>query len=399
MKIGAKNPPSYLKRSWPAWLLSIATFVAIAMGAANAISLFLVGATVLSWAWLLRQHQGNTPAIATETTTIIDSVALQTERNALAELFQQCVTNNIAPASDSLTQMTGVVKDGTTLLHGSFVGLADKSEQQSRLLSELVDQLKSNDPDSNKLAVEHFASEIETTLNNYVDIFVQVSDKSIAAAHKIQDMTDEMDAMFDLLAQVQKLAEQTNLLALNAAIEAARAGEVGRGFAVVAQEVRNLSNTSQELNDRIRKQTGGAKTLLASTSQLVGEIASLDMKVALDAKGNMDEMVRGLVKANRHISETINNSAAVANDIQKDVSQAITAMQFEDSMSQISQYILSQLQFLENIFNITSTELQSNSEIVETFKRIREPLDSLIESYIHRAVSTSDMQEGEVDLF
>ena len=394
-----ENPSSYFKISWPAWLLSIVTLVAIAMGTANAVSLFLMGATILSWAWLLRRQQKNTSAKTTETTTIIDNVALQTERNALAKLFQQSVKNNITPASDSLTQMTSMVKDGTTLLHRSFVGLADKSEQQSMLLSDLVNQLKSDDSESNKLAFEHFASEIETTLDNYVDIFVQVSDKSIAAAHKIQDMTSEMDAMFSLLAQVQKLAEQTNLLALNAAIEAARAGEVGRGFAVVAQEVRNLSDTSQALNDRIRQQTGGAKKLLANTSQLVGEIASLDMKVALDAKGNMDEMIRELVEANRHISETIDNSAVVANDIQRDVSQAITAMQFEDSMSQISQYVLSQLQFLEKTFNITSAELQSNSDIVETFKRIREPLDSHIKSDMHRAVSATNMQEGDIDLF
>lgn len=55
----------------------------------------------------------------------------------------------------------------------------------------------------------------------------------------------------DELQRISQISYQTNLLALNASIEAARAGEQGRGFAVVAEEVRTLSNQTDETMSRI----------------------------------------------------------------------------------------------------------------------------------------------------
>ena len=79
------------------------------------------------------------------------------------------------------------------------------------------------------------------------------SERTLALAHKVNDI----DALLDL---INEIADQTNLLALNAAIEAARAGENGLGFAVVADEVRRLAERSKtsagEINTIIRAVQG-----------------------------------------------------------------------------------------------------------------------------------------------
>ncbi len=82
---------------------------------------------------------------------------------------------------------------------------------------------------------------------------------------RIASLSEQSQAIGDIIATVEDLAEQSNLLAVNASIEAAKAGEYGRGFAVVAQEVRNLAEQSKQatarvggiLND-IQKATGAA---------------------------------------------------------------------------------------------------------------------------------------------
>ncbi len=70
-------------------------------------------------------------------------------------------------------------------------------------------------------------------------------------AQNILELSEQTQAIGEIIQTVSKLADQTNLLALNAAIEAARAGENGKGFAVVAQEVRILAEQSKNATTQI----------------------------------------------------------------------------------------------------------------------------------------------------
>jgi methyl-accepting chemotaxis protein len=71
-------------------------------------------------------------------------------------------------------------------------------------------------------------------------------------ADSIVRLSEQGQAIGEIMATVNDFADQSNLLAVNAAIEAAKAGEQGRGFAVVAQEVKSLAEQSKQATAQVR---------------------------------------------------------------------------------------------------------------------------------------------------
>lgn len=71
-------------------------------------------------------------------------------------------------------------------------------------------------------------------------------------AESMMRLSEQTQAVGQIISSVDDLAQQSNLLAVNAAIEAAKAGEQGKGFSVVATEVRSLAEQSKQATTQVR---------------------------------------------------------------------------------------------------------------------------------------------------
>ncbi|VAX00058.1 Methyl-accepting chemotaxis protein [hydrothermal vent metagenome] len=341
----------------------------------------------------------------------------QTERNsnqrfesaaALYHCLQQDnghVTEMLNEVLDNMSRTKTVIQDATEKLNNSFAGMLDKNNNQGELLLNIMQTLSTDKDrdDQNNLNLELFVTEISTTLDDYVGLLVDISDKSIGATYKMQDMVQQMDSMFTLLDDVHGLAEQTNLLALNAAIEAARAGDAGRGFAVVANEVRNLSVRSREINEQIKMQIGKTKVSLNDASDFVGDIASIDMTVTLDGKAKMDEVLIDIAKFNEMLSDSIRQSSEISNSLKADVNHAVVALQYEDLVTQLSDVSAQLLSIeLDKKQQVTNIEHHNTSvaDLIVVINDIMVKLNGKISANTgQQQVVQSEMTEGDIELF
>jgi len=90
------------------------------------------------------------------------------------------------------------------------------------------------------------------SVNETVERMNGIRGQMESIAETVVQLSEQSQAIGEIIATVNDLAEQSNLLAVNAAIEAAKAGEQGKGFAVVAQEVKSLAEQSKQATAQVR---------------------------------------------------------------------------------------------------------------------------------------------------
>jgi methyl-accepting chemotaxis protein len=145
-------------------------------------------------------------------------------------------------------------------------------------------------------------------------------------ADRIVKLSEQSQAIGDIIATVNDLAEQSNLLAVNAAIEAAKAGEHGKGFAVVAQEVKNLATQSKQATAQVRNILGEIQKA-TTAAVLATEQGSKAVETGVKQSGEAGEAIRLLSVS---IEESSNSTLQIVTSTQEQaigMDQIATAIQ------------------------------------------------------------------------
>lgn len=168
-----------------------------------------------------------------------------------------------------------------------FNDLVEKSSQEllgvtqhsSKIIVDQTKQIKSSLQDFGQLVqnfdemhkhIERIASEIHSISRESGENFSTIKNVN----SEMTSLVSEFHAINGLIKTINSIADQTNLLALNATIEAARAGEHGKGFAVVANEVKELSRTAKQANEKIQTAIGDIGGTIVKLSELLEKTLS-----------------------------------------------------------------------------------------------------------------------------
>ncbi|MEI0581450.1 methyl-accepting chemotaxis protein [Brachyspira pilosicoli] len=188
-----------------------------------------------------------------------------------------------------------IIKEGD-----SIEQIAVSVEQMSKTI-EGIDNIIFNA--SNKTKDLHIAS-------------IKSKDKMQATSTATSDLRNALGFISNFVSSIRNIAHQTNLLAMNAAIEAAHAGKYSSGFAVVAEEIRKLSEVSNEQADNANKvlQTIEEKIIVTS-NDLTESTAQFDMlaRDVQEVTEIMGSVHNSSVEQLKAINEIVNSITAISN--------------------------------------------------------------------------------------
>lgn len=134
-------------------------------------------------------------------------------------------------------------------------------------------------------------------------------------------LSEQSQAIGEIIATVTDISEQSNLLAVNASIEAAKAGDFGKGFAVVAHEIHNLAEQSKQATANIRTILTdiqrGVSSAVVSTEQGTRSVADA-VRLTSDAREAIEVLTRSIADSSREaieITTSIQEQAAGVDQI------------------------------------------------------------------------------------
>ena len=319
------------------------------------------------------------------------------------------VADELSRAESETVRIRQLLADAIVELNKGFSGMNEHAQQQQDEITSVVKSMSgSSDVDdtaNGQLDFASFVNETNDTLAYFVENILEISQQSMEMVGNIDDISGNMDEIYELLKNVTDIADQTNLLALNAAIEAARAGEHGRGFAVVADEVRKLSSGSAQTGDQIREVITRSRDNIGEAVKRIGDMASKDMNVAIESKQRVNEMMSEISEMNERIGTEMEVIQKITAEINKDVGRAVRGLQFEDMISQLTEHIERTCKQVAPFITQASSYYKDNRDDTDATSRVKDLREQLQHirsdtcAVKHVAVKQEAMTEGEVELF
>ncbi|MFT6776385.1 MAG: methyl-accepting chemotaxis protein [Paraglaciecola sp.] len=237
-----------------------------------------------------------------------------------------------------------------------ILSLTDTFFNMTLKIGVLLDNQKKNDVED---VISSLLQGVKAILNGVVGGLSELNASGKGITHEVAELSAHTVNLEHMANEVRAVADNINLLSLNAAIEAARAGENGRGFAVVADEIRKLAGTSAETGANIRKAVKEIDVAMKLALNLAKSTADVGSETIKNSAGYIDNVLSDIEKTLNSFKENSQTLAESSEEIQSEIHGVISALQFQDRVTQMLDHAEHNLDDLNGV-------LLANKDVVHT---------------------------------
>ncbi|MDA8388700.1 MAG: PAS domain-containing methyl-accepting chemotaxis protein [Nitrospiraceae bacterium] len=224
--------------------------------------------------------------------------------------------NILAPASTEILSTTTQVSSSVTETASAVTETLTTVEEVKQ--TAIVSSQKAHNVSETAQKTEQASKGGKKSVEESIDLMGRIRQQMESVAESIVKLSEQSQAIGEIISTVNDLAAQSNLLAVNAAIEAARAGEQGKGFGVVAQEIRSLAEQSKQATAQVRTILGEIQKA-TSAAVLATEQGSKAVEAGVKQSYQAGESIRVL-------AESITEAAQAASQIVASSQQQLVGM-------------------------------------------------------------------------
>ncbi len=351
----------------------------------------LAGAGAIAWLVARAAAPDATEAVVTE-----GGADCKAELVALLDELAELERRHCEAGSADLDRVGGLLRKASEDLLAAFAEMNRHIQAQRDLALSIVDSMTTEAHGPDGVSFAEFVRDTSQSMGAFVDNTISTSKIAMSLVETMDGIDQETRAMGAILGEIEAIAKQTNLLALNAAIEAARAGEAGRGFAVVADEVRNLSQRTNQFSQEIRQRMDAVGVSLAKAHEAIYAVAAMDMNFALRSKDRVQSTMARIGQINARMAEAAREIDAHATGVAGGVNGAVTALQFQDMTSQLLEHARRELALAQASMEAVAAGAREGS-VQRARVRLREHGEQVTRAA--HPVGQRHMGSGDVELF
>lgn len=300
-----------------------------------------------------------TPRSDKDTTLKALAVMIENNRKQIQEIMD--IVNNLGSATSQIMSTMAQIASGAAE-SASAVSETTTTVEEVRQTAEVSNQKAQHVSATGQQAVE-ISEAGSQSVEDAIKGMGRVQEQMESIADTVVSLSEQSQAIGEIIATVSDLTEQSNLLAVNASIEAAKAGEQGRGFSVVSQEMKNLAGQSKQATVQIR----------GILNDIQKGISSAVLATEQGAK-SVDEGVKLAAKAGESIqtlSVSINEAAEAAVQIAASNQQQLVGM------SQVG----SAMENIKTASEQTAASTRQIEESAQALQRLGQQLQGTVNRY------------------